>query len=143
MTRWITAYLCTGAAFVALDACFLTLVGPRLYRPTLDSILGDTVRPGPAVLFYLLYFLGLIVFAVLPSLGQGWRSALGRGALLGLVAYGTYDLTCQSVMRVWTWPITLADLAWGMVASAAASSVGVLAIGALGFKAPDAKVASA
>jgi len=134
MTRALVAYLCTGGAFLTLDACFLTLVGPRLYRPALDPILGDGVRLPPAILFYLLYILGLVVFAVLPSLGQGWRWALGRGAMLGLVAYGTYDLTCQSVMRVWTWPITGVDLAWGAAASAAAATVGLLATTALGFK---------
>jgi uncharacterized membrane protein len=132
--RILVAYLCTGAAFLTLDAGFLTLVGPRLYRPVLDSILGDRVQLPPAILFYLLYVLGLVSFSVLPSLGQGWRLALGRGALLGLVAYGTYDLTCQAVMRVWTWPITLADLAWGVIASAAASTVGLLATVTLGFK---------
>jgi uncharacterized membrane protein len=130
--RYAIAYLATGASFLLLDGGFLALVGPRLYRPTLDSLLGDGVRPVPAVLFYLLYIGGLTGFCVLPSLHAPWaravRLSLLRGLMLGLVAYGTYDLTCQAVMRAWSWNITLADLAWGAFASALASGMGALAV---------------
>jgi uncharacterized membrane protein len=131
MLKLATAYLCAGATFIALDAAFLTLVGSRLYRPELDLLLADKVRATPAVLFYLLYVAGLVHFCVRPGLAAGWRQALFAGLAFGLVAYGTYDLTCQAVMRAWSWKITLVDLAWGMSASAIASVVGVLATRAL------------
>lgn len=137
--RYAIAYLATGACFLLLDGSFLALVGPRLYRPALDVLLGDSVRPAPAVLFYLLYIGGLTGFCVAPSLGARWTRAaqfsLLRGLMLGLVAYGTYDLTCQAVLRTWSWRITLADMAWGAFASALASCVGALAVTRSGAKA--------
>ena len=136
MLRFALAYLCTGAVFVVLDAAFLTLVGPRLYKPDLTPLLGEGVRAAPAVLFYLVYIFGLTWFCVAPALaaGGGWSRALVSGVVLGLVAYATYDLTCQAVMRVWTWKVTLADIAWGMAAGGAASAFGLLATLALASK---------
>ncbi len=80
------AYLSTGLAFIALDACFLTLVGPRLYRPDIGPLLGEGVRLAPAILFYLLYIAGLVWFCVAPALGGSWTRALVAGLVLGLVA---------------------------------------------------------
>jgi uncharacterized membrane protein len=125
--RALVSYLATGLAFLLLDACFLTLVGPGLYRPALNAILGDGVRIVPAILFYAVYVAGLTRFCVAPAWGARWTKALWAGLFLGLVAYGTYDLTCQAVMRVWSWRITLVDLAWGACASAAAATLGALA----------------
>jgi len=134
MLRIGLAYLCTGVVFLVLDAGFLTLVGPRLYRPDIGPLLGDGVRLAPAILFYLLYIAGLVWFCVAPALGGSWMKALSAGVVLGLVAYGTYDLTCQSVMRIWSWKVTLVDLAWGAVASGIASALGLLATRGLGSK---------
>lgn len=135
MLRIGLAYLCTGVIFLVLDGAFLSLVGPRLYRPDIGPLLGDGVRAAPAILFYLLYISGLVYFCVGPALdGGGWIRALTAGLVLGLVAYGTYDLTCQSVMKLWSWKITLVDLAWGAVASGVASALGLLAAKGLGSK---------
>jgi len=130
--RYVIAYLATGLAFGLLDAGFLGLVGPKLYRPELNILLGDSVRLAPAILFYLLYIAGLTWFCVLPS--STWTRALLAGAMLGLVAYGTYDFTCQAVMRTWSWRITLVDLAWGAFASATAATVGALAAARFGAR---------
>ncbi len=94
---------------------------PRLYRP----LLGDLLTPRPhlaaAGAFYLIYVTGLVVLAVIPAFERGGlaRAAL-YGAIVGLVAYGTYDLTNQATMRGWNIRVTLADLAWGMIVSALA-----------------------
>lgn len=110
------------ACFLALDACWLTFVGPHLYRPALDAILAPRVDGLAAVLFYLVYFLGLAVFVVAPELAQRRPDrALARGALFGLVAYGTYDLTNQATLSAWSWSITAADLSWGAIVSGASS----------------------
>jgi uncharacterized membrane protein len=66
---------------------------------------------GPAVLFYLLYVAGLVYFVMLPASRS--RDALLRGALFGLIAYATYDLTNQATLRDWPWQVTLVDLVWG------------------------------
>jgi len=91
-------------------------------------MLLDGFAPAPAVAFYLLFAAGLVVLAVRPGLEAGsLRLATGNGAMLGLVAYATYDLTNQATLRNWTTALTLTDLAWGTLLSAIAATVGYLA----------------
>ena len=125
MLKLLIAYLSTAVVFVLMDGAFLGVVGPKLYRPDIGPLLADKVRLGPALVFYLLYIAGLVYFCVRPSLGQGWTAGLINGVLLGLLAYGTYDLTCYAVMRVWTLKVTVVDLAWGVIASGVAAAAGV------------------
>ncbi len=125
MLKLPIAYVSTALVFVLMDGAFLAVVGPKLYRPDIGVLLTDKVRLGPALVFYLLYVAGLVYFCVRPSLALGWTAGLINGVLLGLVAYGTYDLTCYAVMRVWTLKVTLVDLAWGAIASGVASAAGV------------------
>ena len=114
------------ACFLALDACWLTLAGPRLYRPDLNAILAPDVDWLAVVLFYVLYLLGLTVFVVAPESNGGRPDrALAKGAFFGLVAYGTYDLTNQATLAGWPWTITAADLAWGAVVSGSSAWVAV------------------
>lgn len=116
------------ACFLALDASWLALVGPRLYRPELDGLLSADVDWLAAVLFYVLYLAGLTAFVMRPALVEGHPGrALSKGALFGLVAYGTYDLTNQATLAGWPWRITAADLAWGAFVSGMSSWVAVRA----------------
>ena len=125
MARLATAYLAAALVFVAMDAGWLTLMGPKIYRPVIGPLLAKSVDPVAAVAFYALYIAGLVIFAVRPALLAGdWRPAPLYGALLGLVAYGTYDLTNQATLRLWSIGLTIADLGWGMTASAVASLAG-------------------
>lgn len=124
--RAIVAYVTAAIAFGLLDAVWLSQVGPRLYRPAIGELMSDSVRWAPAVIFYLLYLVGITVFVTLPSLTNGGLvRAAGLGALFGLIAYATYDLTNQATLRVWPTHISLADMAWGAFATATASVVAV------------------
>jgi uncharacterized membrane protein len=125
MLKYILAYLATGLSFAAVDVVWLSLMGPRLYRPTLDPILAQTFAPAPAIVFYLAYVLGVLVLAVLPA--AGWTRALVNGALLGAMCYATYDLTNQATMKVWATRITLLDIGWGAFATALAATAGYFA----------------
>lgn len=120
-SRTMIAFASCTIAFLALDAAWLASTGSRIYRPAI----GHLMRPDPdflaASLFYAVYVSGLIIFAVLPSTHT--RDAAVRGAAFGLVAYATYDLTCQATMAGWPWTLTIMDLAWGAFASAAACAV--------------------
>jgi len=118
--RWIAAYLAALVSFLMLDACWLSLMGPRLYQPALGHLTSPQVDWFAAALFYLGYVGGLVHFAVQPALGQA-GTALRRGALLGLMAYATYDLSNQATLRDWPWTLTLLDLTWGGVASGLAA----------------------
>ena len=131
MPKLVVAYLATAVVFILMDGVWLTLAGPHLYRPALDPLLGDKIRIAPAIAFYALYIAGLVYFCVQPGLAEGWRKALVSGVILGLVAYGAYDLTCNAVMRVWSLKVTLGDMAWGAVASGGASVAGVLIVRAI------------
>lgn len=123
------AYGATAIAFFALDFIWLNLAVPRLYKPLLGTLLRDSPNLPVAAAFYLVYVVGLVVFAVLPAASAGsWLMALGLGALLGLVAYGTYDFTNLSTIRDWPLMVSLVDLAWGVSVSAAASLVGYAAV---------------
>jgi uncharacterized membrane protein len=124
----VLAYGTTGLAFLGLDAIWLSLTASRLYRPNLGDMLLPSFNVAPAAIFYLLYVAAIIVFAVQPAISEGRVSpAILRGALLGLVAYATYDLTNQATLRNWPIVVTIADLCWGTVLTACAATVGYLA----------------
>ena len=108
------AYAVTLLVFVALDMVWLSWVGGPIYRQVLADILTPNVRLEPALLFYLIYPLGLMVFAVHPAINGGTvLSALLMGALFGFFTYVTYDLTNFATLKSWTLGVTLMDIAWG------------------------------
>ena len=119
LSKLAIAYGAILVLFGAMDFVWLSATNASLYKPVLAPLLADQVRVGPAVAFYGLYLAGLIYFAVWPAIsGGGWRRALLNGALFGLVAYATYDLTNEATLRIWSVKITILDLGWGTFASA-------------------------
>jgi len=123
--RHLAAYVGAGLAFCGLDAAWLTLTNAALYRPALHGVLIDGFRPLPAVLFYLVYLTGMMVFAIAPGLKDGrWSTATRRGALFGFFAYATYDLTNQATLSAWPTHITVLDLMWGTFVTAAGATAG-------------------
>jgi uncharacterized membrane protein len=107
-------------------------MGPALYRPTLGDILLTDVRVAPALVFYAIYPVGLLVFAVMPGLKSGSTvTAAGLAALFGALAYATYDLTNFATLRNWTLQITVLDIAYGAAASAFAAFVSLLVVRAV------------
>lgn len=127
MTRYLGAYVATLIVFAAIDAIWLTQVGPSLYRPIIGDILAPQPRMTPAVIFYLLFIAGIVYFAVAPALASGqWQDALVKGAFFGFFAYATYDLTNQATLSVWSTKITLLDMAWGTFLSGVSATGGYL-----------------
>ncbi|MEI7931686.1 MAG: DUF2177 family protein [Alphaproteobacteria bacterium] len=125
MLKYIGAYVATAVVFVVLDAGWLTLVAPRLYRPIQGVLLSGGVKIGPAIAFYLIMIGGLMYLAVRPALASGRAiDALVTGAVVGLVAYATYALTNHAIMKVWTPAMTLADMAWGTLIGGLGSTAG-------------------
>lgn len=123
--------LATGAIFLVADAAMLTRVMQPLFRAHLGAGLLDGLRWPAAVGFYLLYLFGMVWFAGLPGLRDGVGVAALNGAILGLVAYGTYELTSWAVMRDWHPAMVAADMAWGTLLTAGAVAGGVLVARAL------------
>lgn len=133
--KWIIAYGVAAIVFGLLDGLWLRWAGPNLYRPALGDVLAVKFRFAPAAIFYLIYIAGLVWFAVRPGLVladpsvamAGVPLAILNGALLGGLAYATYDLTNQATLKQWASHITLIDIAWGASASALASGLATLA----------------
>ena len=127
--RFVVAYLASGLVFVALDAIWLSQVALGLYRREVGDLLLDQPNLRIAGLFYVLFVAGIALLAVQPAVDNGgWFAALWMGAVLGLVAYGTYDLTNLSTLRGWSLAIAAIDLAWGVILTATASTAGYFAV---------------
>lgn len=114
-SHYALAYAFTAVVFLVLDAIWLTLMADRLYRPAIGHLMADGFALAPALVFYTLYIGGVVLFAVAPALQErrGALHALLLGAALGLLAYGTYDLTNQATLKGWPWHVTVIDLIWG------------------------------
>lgn len=108
-------YILTVPVFFLVDMTWLGLVAQRFYQGQIGYLLGPVNWPA-AIIFYLLYIVGIIIFAVTPALTSGhWQTALLYGALFGFFAYGTYDLTNLATVKDWPLLITVVDMAWGVV----------------------------
>lgn len=129
--RLVIAYLATGVVFLGLDAIWLSQVGLGLYRREIGALLLEQPNLPVAGLFYLLFVAGIVLLVVQPAAANGdWLAALWMGALLGLVAYGTYDITNLSTLRGWSPTIAAIDVVWGAALTAVASLAGFLAVSA-------------
>ena len=120
-------YGITLVIFAIIDTVWLGTMADRIYRPLIGSMLADNFRLVPAIVFYAMYAAALTLFAVLPGLNAGdWKKALVWGALFGLFAYATYDLTNLATLKSWSTKLVVIDIAWGVVVSAASSSLACL-----------------
>jgi len=122
--RVIAAYLLTLVTFLAIDAVWLGLIARDLYKRDLGHLLAPNVRWGAAGVFYLLYVAGVLILVVLPNLNAPVTRAILLGAVFGLVAYATYDLTNLATLLRWPVRVTLLDLAWGTLLTAATAAAG-------------------
>ncbi len=127
MMKYIQLYLVVLGAFFVIDMLWLGLVAKKFYRDQLGFLMGAKVNWPAAIIFYLLFILGLVFFVVMPSLGQdSWFYALWTGAFFGLICYATYDLTNLATLKDWPLKVTLVDLAWGSTLSAVLAVIGFL-----------------
>lgn len=126
---YVIAYISTAVVFFALDYLWLTRIAIGFYREHIGTLLLAAPNFAAAGIFYLFYVVGLVYFAVMPAVSAGTLvTALVNGALLGLLAYGTYDMTNLSTLKGWSLQVSLVDMAWGAFLSAAASAAGYVAV---------------
>jgi uncharacterized membrane protein len=120
-------YLITLVVFFLIDMVWLGVVAKGFYRKHLGAMLSPKVNWAAAILFYLLFIVGLLVFVIKPALLSGEPlKALFLGALLGLISYATYDLSNLATLKDWPLVVTVVDLIWGSVLGGAVSFVAVL-----------------
>ena len=133
MKTILAAYAAAAVTMLAMDAVWLSMAADLLYRPLLGDILLPGFRPVPAILFYVLYVVAIVIFAIKPALVTGsWSGAAGKGALLGFFCYATYDLTNQATLKTWPATVTIVDMGWGTFLTACAATVGYLAASRIG-----------
>ncbi len=121
---FIQLYLISLPVFLAIDMVWLIFVAKSFYAQQIGFLLKTNVNWPAAIIFYLLFIVGLVVFVIIPALEKNsWSYALFFGALFGLVTYATYDLTNLATMKNWPVLITVVDLAWGMTVAASVSII--------------------
>lgn len=132
MLKYVLAYVSTALIFFVLDFIWLSTMATSFYRARIPDIMAADVNYTAAVLFYLMFVAGVVIFAVSPALDSGrLATAAIYGALFGFMAYGTYDLTSQATLKQWSTIVTIVDMAWGTFASASAASLSYLVTRAL------------
>lgn len=125
MIKYLELYGLTAIVFFAFDLVWLTLATGRIYRPYVGDLLLDKPNLPVAAAFYLLYVVGVLLLAALPGYEKDALSvAVVRGAVLGLLAYGTYDLTNLSTLKGWAWQVSAIDMVWGTVLTGTVAAVG-------------------
>lgn len=119
---FVIRFLTAGAIFAVLDAVWLSTMINTFYKTQIGSLLADKPNMLAAVIFYIIYIIGITVFVVNPAISAGsWLIALGLGALFGAVCYATYDLTNAATLKDWPMTLVFVDIAWGMFATAVTS----------------------
>jgi uncharacterized membrane protein len=123
----VTLYLITLAVFFVIDMVWLGVVAKGFYRKHLGALLSPKVNWAAALLFYLLFIVGLVVFVIRPALAQGEPfKALLLGAFFGLISYATYDLSNLATLKDWPVIVTVVDLVWGTALGGLVSLTGTL-----------------
>jgi uncharacterized membrane protein len=128
LPRVALAYGACLVVLLVLDLIWLRYAGDAIFRPAVGEMLTDKPNFVAAGLFYVLFAAGLVFLAVLPA----WRAgslvtALLNGAVLGFMAYMTFDLTSLAILKLWSVKVAILDISWGTFASAAAAAAGFLA----------------
>lgn len=125
-------YITILVSLLGIDLIWIGLVAKNFYQKHIGFIMADKFSITPAVLFYALYAFGVMYFVVNPALAsKSLSSAVYRGALLGLLSYGAYDLTNQATLANWPLKVTIVDMLWGMVVTALVSTIAYLVISKL------------
>ena len=124
MNRHVVLYLATLIVLIPIDLLFLGLVAKSLFISQVGDMLGE-IRLAPAILFYSLYVVGILIF-VSGAADATWQSTLLYGALFGFFCYATFELTALSLLKHWTWPVVVVDVSWGAFVTAVSSTLGLL-----------------
>lgn len=127
----LTLYLSTALTFLVLDGVMLALFMKPLFTRHIGPLMLDGVRWAPAAVFYAAYVAGLVYLVSLPALKSGgpvWLPA----AVIGALAYGTYEFTNYAILRDWHWSMVASDVAWGTVLTAVSVWAGLAITRALG-----------
>ncbi len=123
ITQFVYLYIISVPIFFIIDMIWLGFVASDFYRSRLGHLMGE-INWTAAIIFYLIFLVGLVIFAIYPAVERGsWQHALLYGALFGFFTYATYDLTNLATLRDWPLSVALVDMAWGTVLGMSVSVV--------------------
>ena len=121
---FLKLYAIALPVFFAIDMVWLGLIAKNFYRDQIGFLMKSEINWTAAVVFYLLFIVGLVVFVITPAIEKNsWMHALLFGALFGLITYATYDLSNLATLRDWPLLVTIVDLAWGATLAASVSTI--------------------
>jgi len=124
---FIKLFLIALPVFFIIDMLWLGLVAKKFYAKQIGFLMKTDIAWAAAIIFYLIFIVGLVVFVIQPALmNKSWLQAITLGALFGLIAYATYDLTNLATIKGWPLLVTFVDLVWGTVLSASVSVLSFL-----------------
>ena len=127
-SKILIIYVASLIGFLIIDFIWLAITNSRLYKPAIGHLMSDTVNFVPALLFYVFYVVGVVILAVLPGLeAESLVKTLTYAAVLGFVAYGTYDFTNFATLKDWPLHIVIIDVIWGTSVTAMTGLIGYLA----------------
>lgn len=125
MLYYATLYICTALIFLALDFIWLGFIANNFYMNALGDLMKEEVDFKIAAGFYLMYAVGIVIFAVHPALASNeWKHALIYGALFGFFCYATYDMTNMATLKNWPTQVSIVDMAWGTFVTAFSATSG-------------------
>ena len=125
LQKLIFSYLLTTVVFFVVDMTWLGIIAKGLYKKYLGGFLSDNVNWPAAIIFYLLFIIGIFYFAILPAVEKNsLAKAIVAGALFGFFTYATYDLTNLATLKGWPLPIVFIDIIWGSVLTGIVSTAG-------------------
>ena len=124
MNRYVALYLVTLFVIVPIDFLFLGVIAKGFFTSQVGHLLGE-IKLVPAVLFYLTYVAGILIF-VSGGTGATWQSTLLYGALFGFFCYATFELTSMAMLKNWSWAVVVVDIAWGAFVTAVSATAGLL-----------------
>jgi len=130
MMKYLAAYGAAVLALIVMDAVWIGFIASGFYSRNIGHLMAASPNIAAALLFYAVYPLGLLAFAIAPTRGQaGWRGTAATGAAFGFFAYGTYDLSNLATLRDWPVTVSIVDVIWGCFVSAASATAGKIALG--------------
>ena len=115
-------YIIALPILFAIDMLWLAVISKDFYRAQIGSLMKDNINWAAAIIFYLIFIAGLVLFVILPAVEKNsWTHALLFGAFFGLICYATYDLTNLAIAKDWPLLVTIVDMVWGAVLAASVS----------------------
>lgn len=133
MWEFLKTYAVTFGVFIVIDLLWLGLIAKNLYQKELGFIMSDSPNWVAAIIFYLIFIVGLIFFVINPALAKdSWKYALLVGLFFGFITYSTYDLTNLATLKDWPLKVTIIDLIWGSSLGATVSTLSFFIVKMLG-----------